>query len=514
MTQEMDRQALEDLLILEEEALERQKTDPWWLWNPSPRQVPFVYDILTGQVQEAWMFAANRSGKSAAAAFMATSLSRYGGKCPRYETPHPTVPDGPTFGWVVSVTHNASIEVIQPKIFNNGLGKDPGQEPLIPDREIDSWNVTHQILSLKNGSTIGFKSAEGGALKMAGAAKDWILFDEEPPKHIYDEAVIRVAADRSLLVFGACTLLPPPGQVGGVSWMFDAKIKPWLRDPDSVPWRIYQSSIYDNPHLSLSELRRLESIYPEGTLGRRIRLDGELLPGLSGARAYASFDAQLHVRKLDDFSNRRPICWFWDFNVEPMISGVGQMHGDTFKVYREFVCEDNASIEEMVSMFRDAFPSHGGEIHIYGDASGRARQVAAASANAGKSEYQLILNYMRGYPVPVRLKVPEANPPVNDRVNAVNYAFRDEEGIPHVVVDPSCERLINDFEGVLSDPTGRGIKKVHNRKDPYAQLTHASDGFGYWVAKDRPVRVNHPEGHLDRIIRTLKSPGYGFGRKR
>jgi len=512
-TPDDDRAALEELLILEQEALNRQQDDPWWKWNPTPKQVPFVYDILTGQIQEAWMFAANRTGKSAGAAFMAASLSRFGGVCPRYDTPHPTVPPGPTHGWVVSVTHNASIEVIQPKLFDNGLGHDPGQLPLIPQREIASWNVTHQILSLKNGSTIGFKSAEGGALKMAGAAKDWVLFDEEPPKHIYDEAVIRVAAGRSLLVFGACTLLPPPGQVGGVSWMFDEKIKPWQRDPSAVSWRIYQASIYDNPHLNVSEIRRLESIYPEGTLGRKIRLDGELIAGLSGARAYASFNNQLHVKKLTDFSWRRPLCWCWDFNVEPLITTVGQRHGNVFKVYKEFVLEDNASIEEMVQMFREHFPSHGGEILIYGDASGRARQVRAASLDAGKSEYQLILNYMRGYPMPVKLRVPQANPPVNDRINAVNYAFRDEEGVANIEVDSSCERLISDFEGVLMDSSGRGIKKVHNKKDSYAQLTHASDGFGYWVALERPVRNVRPEGQIDRIIRSLKRPGYGFNAK-
>ena len=281
LSPEQERERLEELLLLREEALARQENDPWWVWEPTPRQIPFIHDILTGVTTEGWMFAANRSGKTDAAAFMAASLARFGGACPRYETHHPDVPDGPTAGWVISVTHNNSIEVVQPKIFNNGLGKDPGHAPFIPEREIAGWNVTHQILTLKNGSSIGFKSAEGGALKIAGAAKDWILFDEEPPLPVYNEAVIRVAAGKRLLVFGACTLLPPEGQAGGVSWMFDAKIKPWQqgKNPDC---RIYTSSIYDNPHLPIAEIRRLEAIYPEGTVSRRIRLDGELIPGLSG----------------------------------------------------------------------------------------------------------------------------------------------------------------------------------------------------------------------------------------
>lgn len=505
MSPEEERQLQEDLLLLEEEALRRQQDDPWWKWEPTPKQAPFIHDILTGQTQEAWMMASNRSGKSAAAAFAGASLARFGGQCPRYEARNPLIGDPPTSGWIISVTNNNSLEVIQPKLFNNGLGRDPGQEPFIPPHEIAGWNVTHQILTLKNGSTIGFKSAEQGALKMAGAAKNWVLFDEEPPKNIYEEVVIRVpGSGQHLIVFGACTILPPEGQAGGVSWLFDSKIKPWQRNPDSVLWRIYQSRIYDNPHLAIEELRRLESIYPEGSLSRRIRLEGELLPGIAGNRAYGNFNAQLHVRDLADFSWRRPLCWFWDFNVEPMITGVGQRHGEVFKVYREFVLEDNASIDEMVEMFREAYPTHGGELWIYGDATGRNRNVQTA-----RSEYQLILNAMRGYPMPVRLKVPETNPPVNDRVNAVNASFRDHEGFPRIEIDTSCDQLIADFEGVLFD-NRMGIKKVHNRKDPYYHRTHASDAFGYWIVKERPVRLERPDGLIEQIVAKIRRPGYGF----
>lgn len=475
---DIDQELIEELLLLEEEALRRQQDDPWWSWNPNPPQVPFVTDILTGKVQEAWMFAANRTGKSDAAAWMGSSLARFGGACPRFpETPNPLVPFTQTHGMVISVTHSNSVDVIQPKMFDNNLGRDPSHDPFIPEREIESWNVTHQILTLKNGSTVTYKSAEGGALKIAGGAKDWILFDEEPPKNIYDEAVIRVAAGHNLLVMGACTLLPPEGQAGGVSWLFDEKIRPWQKDPAACAWKVYRASIYENPHLNVSELRRLEAMYPVGTLGRRIRLDGELIAGVTGARAYPTFVNQApHVKKLTDLSYRRPLCWCWDFNVEPLITCVGQRHGNVFKVYKELVLEDNASIEEMVAMFREAFPHHGAEVHIFGDASGRTRHVASQSATAGMSEYSLIMNYMRGYNVPVRLKVPQANPMVNDRVNAVNYALRNEEGVSNIEIDPSCERLIKDLEGVQTDNTGRGIKKVHNKKDPYFYLTHAPSG--------------------------------------
>ena len=87
------------------------------------------------------------------------------------------------------------LTIIQPKYFDNGFV--PGgasHQPFIPQREISEWRVSDQVLKLKIGSLIGFKSADSGASKFQGAEKDWIHFDEEPPKPVYEESVIRVGA--------------------------------------------------------------------------------------------------------------------------------------------------------------------------------------------------------------------------------------------------------------------------------------------------------------------------------
>jgi hypothetical protein len=97
------------------------------------------------------------------------------------------------------------------------------------------------------------------------------------------------------------------------------------------------------------------------------------------------------------------------------------------------------------------------------------------------------MNEMRDYPAPLKLKVPEKNPSVTDRINAMNLAFRNDSKEVMLEVDPSCEELISDFEQVISDGKG-GIKKTHNRKDPYFKRTHTSDALGYWVVREAPVR--------------------------
>lgn len=508
-----ERKQLEELLLLREEQLRRQAEDPWWNWTPTERQMPFVSAILHDEAEESWFLAANRSGKTDAAAFCGSSLARFGRKCPRYQITDGgamVIEDYATSGWVVSLDFPNSRDVVQPKFFDNGFGRDPSHPPFIPEHELKggsvekAWSVTNQILQLKNGSIIGFKSADSGPTKFAGAAKDWIMFDEEPPKLVYEEASIRIGGGRKLQIFGACTLLPSEGQVGGVSWLFPDKIKPWQAGKP-VGWNIYTSAIYDNPHLSQKEIARLEALYPEGSNQRAIRLYGELLPGLAGARAYPSFDSRIHVRPQGELIQRRPLCWMWDFNVEPLVSLVGQRHGNVFKVFKEIVLEEG-SIPEMCTAFKEYFPAHQGEIWVYGDATGKHRH-----AGTGKSEFKLILNEMMRYGAPIRLKVPEQNPPVTARVNSIQMQLRDATGQTNIEIDPSCEELIADMEQVLLDPRGN-IKKTHNRRDPYCRRTHTSDAFGYWIAYEEPVRIIRQQQNTESTI--IQSPSYAFARKR
>lgn len=496
----MTRDLKEQALAIREELAARRSDDPWWAYEPHPKQLPFVRSILAGEVSESWAICANRSGKTDGAVYIGAALARYGRNPPKWANGRGDF--APTKGWVISATTGASKTVVQPKYFDNGLSAAESHRPFIPAREILSFNQNDQVLRLKNGSIIEFKTAEAKTISLAGAGLDWVHIDEELPKPMYDEITIRIGAGKRLLMFGACTLLPPEGQVGGVSWMFGSMIKPWLANPAACTYRLYGWSIYDNPHLLPEEIARLEAKYPVGSAERRIRLDGEWLAGIQGARAYTGFDRRLHVRELPPLHPRRPLLWTWDFNVEPMASLVCQRDEGMLRCYRELILDTDASIDSMVQFFYEQFPHHLGEIWVYGDATARKRNVLAPG---GKTEYQVILNLMRTYGAPVRLKVPESNPQVPDRINAVNVAFKDHEGVSHVEIDPSCVELIADFEDVLRDNRG-GIKKVSDRTNPYFKRTHASDSWGYLINYEMPVRSSRrKEGPGGRIAQ----PRYG-----
>ena len=228
---------------------------------------------------------------------------------------------------------------------------------------------------------------------------------------------------------------------------------------------------------------------------------------MAGSRAYSSFDPLLNirpVRELPDLSSRRPLCWIWDFNVEPMVSLVGQTRNDRSKgplrvVYNELIMEEG-SIAQMVEEFRKLYPIWNAPIMLYGDASGHDR-----SHQSRKTSYTMILNEMRTYNAPVQIRVPNANPAVTARIDAVNQACKDAEGRVCLLVEEGCEELIADLEGVLCDPRG-GIKKSNARNDSYSRRSHTSDALGYWLSWEAPVVALPLQGEGE--FRRLKRPGY------
>lgn len=496
----MDRKRLEEALALEEEIAKRRAGDALYKFQPTPKQRPFIDAVMSGKYFDCWFVASNRAGKSDSGAYCGAQLARFGTEDPGTDYGNGIqVRDHATSGWVVSLDYNTSRDTIQPKYLNNGYGS-PGTEPFIPNREIVDWPTQHNpVLKLKNGSILGFRHCSQDRVAFQGAEKDWIHFDEEPDFGVWQESVIRVGK-RKLRVFGTCTLLPPEGQLGGVSWLFSEIIQPWQEGekPDTA---MFGSSIYDNPHIPAEEVRRLEAMYPEGSVSRRIRLDGEWLPGMAGSRAYTGFHRGLHVQDLGELDPRRPLAWVWDFNVEPMVSLVGQRNGRVFEIHDEIIL-DEGNISDMVEAFVERYPRHGAEILIYGDATGKNR-----SHHSNRSSYQLILNEMKMYRAPCRLKVPESNPPVKDRLNAVNRLFKDEFGEVRILVDPRCRELIADFEGVLTDRQGK-IKKTNDRKDPYYRRSHTSDATGYWLAWEEPVRSLDYGGASRMGYPHPKNPGY------
>lgn len=475
--------------------------------GPFPHQAAFWASTKS----EAWIFGANRSGKTEALMARRASRLRFGNPDPRgaYGGNGIAIFDRAIKAWVVSLKFDMGRNIVQPKLFDNGAGVE-SRLAFIPASEIASWNVTNQTLRLKNGSIAVFKSCDQGPRAFQGADVDDIDFDEVPdPEEVYKECTLRVGGGKRLVIRGAATILPPPGEPGGVTWMYPKKVRPWLDAGKSDPdLDIFTASIYDNPTILPAEIARLERQFPPGSPEYLIRLKGMLLPTIGGSLVYSgSFARQFHMNPalapLDENGRPRPnvhpylpLVLAVDFNATNGVWLVGQKVNRMFRVLDEIALE-RSDIATMTYEFRSRFPAHSAELWVYGDATGRRRD-----GQTGEASFYLIQEYLQNYPCPIRFIIPEVNPPVKDRVAAVNRALRPGDGSKMIDVAAHCDRLAHDLETTKWRANG-----TVDKSNP-AEQSNAADALGYWVAGDSPVpRYAHDAAGL----RSIRGPRYTAG---
>ena len=131
-----------------------------------------------------WVFGGNRTGKTECGAVEAVWFAR--GIHPYRKI------KGATKGWVVSLTQEVQRDVAQEKLLSyipkSWIAKiimRRGSEDSPENGVIDFMLIKNVFGTL---SQIGFKSCDQGRQRFQGTSQDWIWFDEEPPKDIYDGA--------------------------------------------------------------------------------------------------------------------------------------------------------------------------------------------------------------------------------------------------------------------------------------------------------------------------------------
>lgn len=186
-------------------------------------------------------------------------------------------------------------------------------------------------------------------------------------------------------------------------------------------------------------------------------------------RVYHCFDPKIHLVR-HRYDANKPLLWALDFNVAPMSSVLLQSHGDQLVVIDEIVLE-RATTEEACQEFENRYKGHVAGLEVFGDASGRNMHTT------GISDYTMLQNYLyRAGFRNIKIRVPNSNPPVLNRVQKVNGLLTNALGEVRLEIDPKCKELIKDFEEMLFKPESGVIDKL---RDP--RRTHASDALGYVV---------------------------------
>lgn len=256
------------------------------------------------QKRNRWVFGGNRSGKTECGAVESVWLAL--GIHP-YRQNRKDV-----FGWVVSLTQQVQRDVAQAKVLK-----------YLPERYIidvvmregkkgaAEYGVIDYIIvrnAFGGTSKIGFKSCDQGRERFQGTSLDFVWFDEEPPRDIYDECRMRVF-DKKGDIFGTMTPLK------GLTWVYDEIELNQKNDPQV--WCEYMEW-NDNPYLDKDEIRAMtSSVSEQDQLSRRF---GKFTVG--EGLVYPEFDQSVHVIEPFDV----PKEWQANVSIDPGLTNPTSCH--------------------------------------------------------------------------------------------------------------------------------------------------------------------------------------------
>ena len=214
----------------------------------------------------------------------------------------------------------------------------------------------------------------------------------------------------------------------------------------------------DNPHLPPDFIERLEANYDPNLL--KAYLDGEFV-NLTTGTVYDRFDRTKHVISSVPDTDREPLRIGVDFNVGNMSAIIGVKLANNLLMIDEISGAHDT--DALAQQIKARYPTR--RIYIYPDASGGNR-----STNATQTDIQILESYGMSN------QSPRANPPVRDRVAAVQALLENGKGQVRLQVSHTCKRLIECLE--LQCYTEKGDP------DKDAGHDHMNDALGYLIWRE------------------------------
>ena len=222
--------------------------------------------------------------------------------------------------------------------------------------------------------------------------------------------------------------------------------------------RLIKMRTADNPHLPPDFIERLEANYDPSLL--RAYLDGEFV-NLATGTVYDRFNRNKHViTKLPNIDNE-PLRIGIDFNIGNMSAVISVRIDNSLIVIDEISgAHDTDALGQEI---RSRYPTQ--RLYGYPDASGGNR-----STNATQTDIQILETYG------MINQSPRANPPVRDRIAAVQALLENGKGQIRLNVFQRCKRLIECLE--LQCYTDKG------EPDKESGFDHMNDALGYIVWRE------------------------------
>lgn len=235
---------------------------------------------------------------------------------------------------------------------------------------------------------------------------------------------------------------------------------------------LMHASTYDNEaNLPDDYIQSLRESYPDNLI--LAYLDGQFV-NLTSGTIYGKYDKKLNTSQEERLSGEALFIGM-DFNVGKMagiihVKRIGLPHAVDEIINAYDTPDIIRIIKERYWLFDGNNYLKTCEIHVYPDASGGSRK------SVGASETDIALLRQAGFSV----HAPAANPPVKDRINAMNAMFCNAEGVRRYFVNEhKCPVYSENLEQQVWAENGEPDKSQGN--------DHTNDGAGYFIHKTYPI---------------------------
>ena len=407
-----------------------------------------------------WVFGGNRSGKTECGAVETVWLAR---------GIHPYRPNKPNVScWVVSLSQQVQRDVAQQKVLHY-LDKAWIEEIVMisgskgsPQYGIIDYIVIQNVFG--GTSKIAFKSCEAGREKFQGTSLDFVWFDEEPPRDIYEECRMRVL-DRAGEVFGTMTPLK------GLTWVYD---EIYLNSKNSKEVWCEFMEWADNPYLSEREIEDMSETLSADSLdarryGRFQTLGGMVYTEFSEANVIEPFDVPPEWQdklSIDPGLNNPLSCHWYARDGDGNVYVVAEHYQAKKDV--AFHAEKILEICDKLGWHRDKF----GCVSALMDSAANQRTL-----NGQRSVAELF----RECKIAVDTRV---NKDLYTGINKVKALLKPLNSPPKLYVFSCCVNMIREFKGYFWDSGDRPVKKDD----------HAMDELRYYVCSlvDKPAQATPP----------------------
>ena len=330
------------------------------------------------------------------------------------------------------------------------------KDKLIQLKWVKKINESDLTIHLVNGSSISIRSADRPD-RLRGVGLDFIILDEfaDIDSSAWYEVLRPTLSDTN----GSAFFCGTPKGIG--NWAYELYNQ---QDLDPKQWESFTYTTLEGGQVSKEEVEQAQRDLDSRTYKQEYEASWETYSGT----IYYNYGK--HSVYHDHIVPDSVLHIGLDFNIDGFPAAIAQKTEWGFLFFDEVVMY-GSNTDEMCAEIKLRYPNH--KIFVYPDASARARKTSAG----GRTDLTILQN--NGFIVKAR----HNNPPVRDRINAVNSALLSADGTVRVQVTPNCKNIINSLSRQMYKP---GTSQPDNNDN----LSHMADAFGYLVEYNLPLKSN------------------------